>query len=464
LNELYEKSLFIFHRDFRLVDNTALINALNDSKQVLPCFIFDPRLLEQSSPHQNAIEFMAQALQDLDYQFQEYNSQILYLAGIPEKILPRLLSAHNSKAVYINRDYSPFSRQRDAQIRGICDKAKVSFHQFADSLLNEPEMILTANNEPYRVFTPFFRKASEIPISPPKKNTFQNYGKIMQEQPKAVKRIFKQINTDYNKSPCIQGTRAAGLDILSNLQVYKDYQTTRDFPAQLGTTRLSPYIKFGICSIREVHSAIVKQLGRSHPLIRQLYWRDFYTHIAFHYPHVFKGAFKPRYDAIQWNYDKSLFETWSQGNTGFPIVDAGMRELNTTGWMHNRVRMIVASFLTKDLHIDWRWGERYFANKLVDYDPAVNNGNWQWAASTGVDAQPYFRIFNPWLQQEKYDPNCEYIKHWIPELANLEPKIIHKWYKPTYSDSRTNYPKPVVDHKEESQFSKELFAATFSIQ
>jgi deoxyribodipyrimidine photo-lyase len=459
-----ENSLFIFRRDLRLKDNSALINALANSKQVFPCFIFDPRLLEQPNPHLNAIQFMIEALQDLDAQLQRYNSQLLYFYGLPEKIISELFSSYEIDTVFINRDYSLFSRRRDANIQRICNEAQVGFQQFGDSLLNEPEMIRTAKNEPYKIFTPFFRKASELPIAPAKENDYKHYVKIKQKPQERVTRLFEKLKTKANESLLVQGTRAACIDIISDLSNYKNYETTRDLPRKHGTTRLSSYLKFGVCSIREVYTAIAKQLGVSHPLIRQLYWRDFYTHIAFHYPHVFKRAFKSRYDGIQWNYDKVLFETWCEGKTGFPLVDAGMRELNTTGWMHNRIRMIVASFLTKDLHIDWRWGEDYFAHLLVDYDPAVNNGNWQWAASTGVDAQPYFRIFNPWRQQEKYDAKCEYIKRWIPELSELEPKVIHHWFKPTQWDTQINYPKPIVDHKEESQYSKELFASTVSTQ
>lgn len=462
MGKSYKNSLFIFRRDIRLTDNSALINALANSGQVLPCFIFDPRLLEQKTPHMNAIQLLTKALLDLENHLQQQNGQLFYMKGIPEEILPELLSTHNIDAIFINRDYSPFSRRRDAYIQNICKKEKIQFQQFSDSLLNEPEMIRTANNTPYKVFTPFFKKASELSIAPPKENSYKNYLKIKQKRDEPVKRLHKKIQTQTNESLLVEGTRAECLSILSNLRDYKNYETSRDLPSKHGTTRLSSYIKFGICSIREVYSAITKQLGTHHPLIRQLYWRDFYTHIAFHYPHVFKHAFKPRFEKIQWNYDKELFETWCTGKTGFPIVDAGMRELNTTGWMHNRVRMIVASFLTKDLHIDWRWGERYFAHKLVDYDPAVNNGNWQWAASTGADAQPYFRIFNPWRQQEKYDSKCEYIKRWIPEIVDLEPKIIHRWFKPTQWDAQLKYPKPIVNHKEESQYSKEIFSVTFS--
>ncbi len=220
------------------------------------------------------------------------------------------------------------------------------------------------------------------------------------------------------------------------------------------TSRLSAHLKFGTCSVREVYYAIVQQLSPEHPLLRQLYWRDFFTHIAFHYPHVFGKAFHPQYDNLVWDNNRGHFQRWAEGTTGFPIVDAGMRELNATGFMHNRVRMIVASFLTKDLHISWRWGERYFAQHLVDYDPAVNNGNWQWAASTGCDAQPYFRIFNPWLQQQKFDPDCQYIYRWIPELNGIPATIIHKWYS-KHVDAP--YPAPMLDHARESQIAKERY-------
>lgn len=462
MGQLFEKSLFIFRRDLRLTDNSALINALARSEHVLPCFIFDPRLLQQPKPHHNAIQFLIEALQDLDKKLRRQKSQLHFFYGIPEQILPELISKLNIGGIFFNRDYTPFSRQRDQHIQQICQKAKIECCQFGDSLLNEPEMVLKSNNEPYKVFTPYFHKATIFPITPPKQNPYSNYMKSKLAHFSKAEEISQKIHWQTNESIPFEGTKAACSDILSNLKKFQTYETTRDIPGQQGTTHLSAYLKFGICSIREAYTAISKKLGSNHPLIRQLYWRDFYTHIAFHFPHVFQQAFKPQYDTIEWSYDNSLFKAWCQGKTGFPIIDAGMRELNTSGWMHNRVRMIVASFLTKDLHIDWRWGERYFANKLIDYDPAVNNGNWQWAASTGVDAQPYFRIFNPWRQQVKYDSDCVYIKRWIPELTNIEPKIIHQWFKPTNWDSQTRYPKPIVNHKEESQYSKEIFRSASS--
>jgi deoxyribodipyrimidine photo-lyase len=220
------------------------------------------------------------------------------------------------------------------------------------------------------------------------------------------------------------------------------------------TSQLSAHLKFGTISVREVFYTIAQTLDLEHPLTRQLYWRDFLTHIGFHFPRVFGHAFIEKFDSIPWEKDLQKFQAWAEGKTGFPIVDAGMRELNETGFMHNRVRMIVASFLTKDLRISWRWGERYFAQHLVDYDPCLNNGNWQWAASTGCDAQPYFRIFNPWLQQQKFDENCNYIYRHIPELRAVPAKILHEWHKKHYGHF---YPKPIVEHSEESKLTKALF-------
>ena len=251
----------------------------------------------------------------------------------------------------------------------------------------------------------------------------------------------------------LQGGRKEALHLLKNIAHLKNYKEIRNFPALAGTTHLSAHNKFGTVSIREVYQTIVKCFGKTHTLINELYWRDFFTHILYHFPHVLGEAFHKKYNDIRWENNKNFFKKWCLGMTGFPIVDAGMRELNQTGYMHNRVRMIVASFLVKDLHIDWRWGEKYFAQQLIDYDPAVNNGNWQWAASTGCDAQPYFRIFNPWRQQVQYDPDCVYIKKWLPELINISPKIIHELYK----NKMNGYPQPLVDHAIASQFSKKMY-------
>jgi deoxyribodipyrimidine photo-lyase len=239
---------------------------------------------------------------------------------------------------------------------------------------------------------------------------------------------------------------------------YKNYDDERNLPALKGTTLLGPHNKFGTVSIREVYHLVVESLGVNHTLIRELYWRDFFTHIAWHFPHVFGHAFHRHYDAINWSKDMKLFNAWSEGRTGYPIVDAGMRELVATGFMHNRVRMIVASFLVKDLHLNWRWGEAFFARHLTDYDPAVNNGSWQWAASTGCDAQPYFRIFNPWLQQKRFDAECVYIRRWVPELKNLSDKAIHELGNPD-TGRPEKYPHPIVEHALQKIQAEEMFRA-----
>jgi deoxyribodipyrimidine photo-lyase len=314
--------------------------------------------------------------------------------------------------------------------------------------------VLKTDKKPYLVFTVFYNKSKQNPIQKPHTARVHNFfhGTIKCSE---TENIYHKILADHNKNIAVNGGHENALKILHNLPDLKDYADTRDIP-WLDTSHLSAHLKFGTISVREVYYAIVEKLGAQHPLLRQLYWRDFFTHIAFHFPTVFGHAFNKKYDSLQWNYNTKFFNAWCNGTTGFPIVDAGMRQLNTTGFMHNRVRMIVASFLTKDLHISWLKGEKYFAQNLVDYDPAVNNGNWQWCASTGCDAQPYFRIFNPWLQQKKFDPDCMYIKKWVPELKNEKPSVIHSWFKDKSPIIR-DYPRPIVDHGKESKHGKMMY-------
>jgi len=267
--------------------------------------------------------------------------------------------------------------------------------------------------------------------------------------------MYTKILKHTNEHAHVRGGTAQAKKIVRSIAHFKNYTTTRDIPA-LSTTNLSAYLKFGCISIRQIYHAIEQTLGKHHPLIRQLYWRDFFTYLAYHSPFVFGHPYHKKYEKLPWSKNMSFFKAWCQGKTGFPIVDAGMRQLNTTGFMHNRVRMIVASFLVKDLHINWLWGEKYFAQQLIDYDPMINNGNWQWCASTGSDAQPYFRIFNPWIQQKKFDPQCIYIKRWIPELKDIEPKIIHNWFG-SHNVEIKQYPRPLIDHKIESALAKKMY-------
>jgi deoxyribodipyrimidine photo-lyase len=447
----YNKSLFIFRRDLRLRDNTGLLQALACSTRVLPCFIFDSRQIT-SHPYQGqpALQFMLESIADLRECFHVSGADLAIYQGLPTDILSDVVARLGIEAVFVNRDYSPFSRKRDAELAEQCRVLGIDFYQTPDCLLNEPEAALKADGSPYKVFTAFYTNARRFPVALPADVCGHNF---MADNDVDSAAILSGISPQ-KLSQRLPGGRRAVEIILARLNNHADYAANRDYPAVEGTSKLSPHLKFGTCSVREVYYAIVQKLGAEHPLLRQLYWRDFFSHIAFHFPHVFGKAFYSRYDNLQWDNNLDNFNCWAEGRTGFPIVDAGMRELNATGFMHNRVRMVVASFLTKDLHISWRWGERYFAQHLVDYDPAVNNGNWQWAASTGCDAQPYFRIFNPWAQQQKFDPQCRYIKQWLPEVANIEPKILHNWHN---KHEGTAYPAPIVSHGLESPVAKERY-------
>lgn len=419
-------AIHIFRRDLRLEDNTSL-NSL-ENEVVLPVFIFDPAQSEKNPYFSRpGFELLCGALAEI---------KPLILFGDPAEEIEKLLIKYQSiKKVSFNRDYTPFSKQRDSKIHSVVTKLERDCLIHEDSLLLAPESALKDDGTPYTVFSPFFRKnrLKEIRKPETKKITFANYR--------------------FNFTPeKVREGRLAALKILKSIGRFKYYKDERNIPSISKTTYLSAHHKFGTVSIRETFYKILEEFCSDHTLIQELYWRDFFYHIAYFFPHVFKGAFHQKYDKVNWSENEGDFDRWCNGQTGFPIVDAGMRELNETGFMHNRARMIVASFLCKDLHISWRWGERYFANKLVDYDPCVNNGNWQWAASTGCDAQPYFRIFNPWIQQQKFDPDCIYIKRWIPELRNISKEDIHS------GDKKPSYPSPMVDHLAASIKARELFS------
>lgn len=450
MQKRYLKSLFIFRRDFRLSDNSGLNAALQQSEQVIACFIFDPRQIE-NHPYQSrpGLQFMLEALADLQQQFLQQASKLNVFHAQPEVLINQLCQQQGIDAVFVNRDYTPFSRQRDADLQQVCEEQGLAFYSVADALLNEPEHTLKADGSAYQVFTAFYNRSRQYPVALPQSLISGRFiGIDGTDEADLIERLTqKHLNT-------VSGGRKAALKKLDSLSSCINYSQQRDFPALSATSELSAYLKFGCCSIREAYYAVVDSLGREHPLLRQFYWRDFFTHIGFNFPQVFGHAFHQQYDAISWRNNQAEFQAWAQGRTGFPIVDAGMRELNQTGTMHNRLRMIVASFLVKDLHISWRWGERYFAQHLLDYDPCVNNGNWQWVASTGCDAQPYFRIFNPWLQQKKFDADCVYIKRWLPELRSFSPIVIHNWYKKPLA---CDYPPPMLEHALRSQQAKNLF-------
>lgn len=463
--KIYKRSIFIFRRDFRLDDNIGLINALDRSEEVIPIFIFTPEQIEKNSYRSdNAIKFMLESLHDLEGQLEKYNSKINYLFGRPAKVLQEILDKNKIDAVFVNADYSPYAKERDLEIALTCKKIGIDFVSCKDILLQEPGRVLTGSGKPFVKYTPFFNKASMVKVNEPEKNNCKNYasqktkieskfllpgnldlniGLSRKKLPKSLKNIFTK-DFEFSKNIAVNGGRSNALKILKKIENFADYDKKRNF-LNYKTTELSAYIKFGCVSVRQVYYAFLKT--GSIDLIRQLYWRDFYYNILYFYPHVLGHAMKKNYDKIVWSKNKNMLKNWQEGKTGFPVVDACMRELNQTGFMHNRGRLITSSFLVKILQIDWREGEKYFAKKLIDYDVAVNNGNWQWSAGTGADSQPYFRIFNPWTQSKNFDPGCEYIKKFLPELKSVKPADIHNWGKKYKEYKNIKYPAPILSYE-----------------
>ncbi|HEX2901164.1 MAG TPA: deoxyribodipyrimidine photo-lyase [Bacteroidia bacterium] len=421
-------ALFWHRRDLRLSDNAGLYNALKSGYPVLPMFILDRDILDRLSDRNDArVTFIHDTLAALQSELKTLGSTLLVRHGHPIAIWEALANKYDIAAVYTNRDYEPSAMARDQAVADLLAAKGIPLHSFKDQVIFEGHEVLKDDGKPYTVFTPYSRKwkakLEEGMQGKPTSFYFRSYpteryfGKLLQTQPLPMPTLGE---IGFERSEI----RIPGKEVATGL--IKNYHETRDFPAQLGTSRLGIHFRFGTISIRE-------KARKAAPLnvtyLNELIWRDFYAMILQHFPHVVTGPFRPQYDAIQWRNDEREFEAWCKGETGYPIVDAGMRELNATGFMHNRVRIIVASFLTKHLLIDWRWGEAYFAEKLLDFDLASNNGGWQWAAGCGTDAAPYFRIFNPDSQQQKFDPKFQYIRQWVPEFGTPA------------------YPRPIVDHK-----------------
>lgn len=446
---MYKTSIFIFTRDLRLYDNTALIEALKLSEQVLPIFILNPTQLKNTNKYKsnNCIQFMCECLEDLNLQLKKHKSKLFLFYGEPEKIIKNLIQQNNYKidAIFMTKDYTPFARLREQAISELCVKYNKDFVCLEDYMLTGEEKVRNLSGNPYVKFTPFLRSAKKIKIKDPVSNNHKNY---ISNRIKFDNEFKDDLETLYikNNDLWVNGGRTNGLKILNKINKIEKYDVTRDYPS-MSTTNLSAYLKFNVLSIREVYNKILKEFGSKSKLLIQLYWRDFYMTIIRYYEVLNANMNKHK---IKWNGKKNDFELWKKGETGFPIVDAGMRQLNKTGYMHNRVRMIVASFLVKILHIDWKEGERYFATKLVDYDPSNNNGGWQWVAGTGTDSQPYFRYLNPWTQSVKYDKDATYIKTYVEELESVAPKDIHNWYESYVKydkyDKIGGYPQPIYDN------------------
>jgi deoxyribodipyrimidine photo-lyase len=425
-----------FRSDLRLADNTALYHASQDCEVVVPIFIFDPRILKAPDTGAPIVGFMLGCLAALAQDIGGAGGKLIFRHGQVEDEMRALLRETSATDLYFNRDYEPEARKRDAAVEKMAREMGVQVHSFKDGVIHEADEILKPDGEPYRVFTPYsrsWRTQPRSPVLPAVK--FTRPGGFKEPSgialPTASELGFKL------EVPLPPAGERAGQDRLKEFAATDllHYDVGRDMPARNGTSRFSPHSRLGTLSPRTVLDAVGKVSKKTPATAKaaavfenELIWRDFYRQILWHYPHVANSCFKPEYDDLKWENDERLFTAWCEGRTGYPIVDAGMRQLNTIGWMHNRVRMIVAMFLTKDLLISYQWGERYFMQKLIDADLAQNNGGWQWSASTGTDAQPYFRIFNPMSQAHKFDPEGVYIHKYVPEIDTLQ------------------YPAPIVDH------------------
>lgn len=415
------KVLYWHRRDLRIDDNAALYKALKTGSNVLPVFIFDNNILDDLPKDDQRVLFIHQTIEQLKSQYQSYGSDLQVYYGNPIELIPQIAFKNKVSTVYVNRDYEPYALKRDKQVYDLLKLKGIEFLGAKDHVVFEKNEILKADGKPYTVYTPYSKKWKAL-LNPfyLKAYPAEKYANnLIQVNNKTTLISLKEMGFESEQKVKFPSPKV-------NDSVINKYDVTRDIPSVLGTSRLSLHLRFGTISIRKL-ATIAKETNEKY--LNELIWRDFYQMIIFHFPHSVDKAFKPVYDNVIWENDKHLFSLWCEGKTGYPIVDAGMRELNQTGFMHNRVRMITASFLVKHLLVDWRWGEAYFAEKLLDFELASNVGGWQWAASSGCDAAPYFRVFNPTLQQEKFDKDFRYIKKWIPEFGSKD------------------YPKPIVEHK-----------------
>ncbi len=413
-------NIFWFRRDLRLEDNAGLYHALKSGKPVIPLFIFDRNILDELPEKQDQrVQFIRDSLEVLQKQLHKLGSGLIVRYGFPKVIFKNLTNEFEIESVFTNHDYDPYAKDRDDEIALLLKDAGVGFYTFKDQVIFEKKEVTKDDGKPYSIFTPYSRKW---------KSLLTEFQLKSYPSTKYSDQFFKQQPGEIIslEQMGFKTTKATYPEKEWRGQVIRNYKELRNFPGEDATSRLSVHLRFGTISIRVLAG---EAGGLSDTFLNELIWRDFYQMILWHFPKVVGHSFKPEYDNIQWRNNEKEFDAWCKGETGYPIVDAGMRELNETGFMHNRVRMVTASFLTKHLLIDWRWGEAYFAGKLLDYELASNNGGWQWAAGSGCDAAPYFRIFNPYIQTKKFDPELKYIRRWVPEFESFE------------------YPKPVVDHE-----------------
>ena len=468
-------NILIFRRDLRIEDNSALDALAKASPEypILPIFIFNPL---QIDPDKNpyfcnaSVQFMVESLKDLR---SATNNSLVCFYGYDVQVLDAIKKKYVIDAIAFNEDYTPFAKTRDEQIKKWCTLNNINIVTGQDYTLLPMKSIMSAAQTPYEIFTPFYKKCLRLLVSKPVSHSRASHRFFKPTARMSNSLAYNDLDKFYNYSLLMKGGRYHALEALDKVKskYYIDYEKQRDIPSLDKTTRLSPYIKFGCVSVREVFYAFKETYGITHGLVRELLWREFYAHLIFHNEHMinpithtpnrpFKSPASHR--MVPWTSGKvgeTYLQRWCAGVTGFPLVDAGIRQLLKVGWMHNRCRMVVAVFLTKDLMVDWRLGERFFAQHLIDYDPCSNSGGWQWCSpNTGVDPAPYLRIFSPWSQAKRFDPEAKYIKTWIPELKHIPSKDIMNW--DTMHDKHkdmTTYPKPMVDHKTQVELLTSFF-------
>ncbi len=445
-----KRALVWFRRDLRTVDHPALAAAVGQAEQVAPVFVFDPAILKAPDIGPPRVAYLLAALDSLDKNLRELGGRLFIRSGSPAEVLPALAQQIKAEAIFWNDDVEPYALARDAEVQARCQSLGCAVQRFQDQTVHGPDSVLKSDGTPYAVFTPYSRAwlARPLPKPLPRPKTITTPAGLSSDPLPSLAELGFTL-----RIPMISSGEKAALDTWKTFAAgpASSYASGRNFPALDSTSRLSPHLRFGTISPRWLADRVDRLLAeqpahrKEIEVFRQeLIWRDFYKTILRHFPRVATGCFKPEYDALGWENRDDLFTAWCEGRTGYPIVDAAMRQLNATGWMHNRLRMIVASFLTKDLLVSWQWGERYFMQHLFDGDLAANNGGWQWAASTGTDAQPYFRIFNPASQAEKFDPEGRFIETWVPEATSLR------------------YLPPIVDHATQRTRALALFQAARS--
>ncbi|WP_205959907.1 cryptochrome/photolyase family protein [Flammeovirga aprica] len=420
-----EISIFWFRRDLRLYDNAGLHHALNDNAPTLLLFIFDTDIITELKEDDARVTFIYDQLEKINDQLGKVNSSLLVKIGKPFEVYQSLEQEYDIKGLYANEDYEPYAIKRDQKIGDYFHQKNIPFYQFKDQVIFAKDEVLKKDGKPYTVFTPF------------KNQWLKKFdsSKTLEYKVELSTSNVIQAQLDFPSLSDIGFSRSEIKVLDYKIDHLEGYDVDRDIPSKKRTSNLSVHLRFGTVSIRE----LVYKVQDHASFFSELIWREFFMQILYHFPDVIHTSFKKKYDHIEWRNNEQEFEKWKQGQTGYPIVDAGMRELNKTGYMHNRVRMVVASFLCKHLLIDWRWGEAYFAEKLLDFELSSNNGNWQWAAGTGCDAAPYFRVFNPTAQTKKFDPDFKYIKKWVPEFNGF------------------GYPQPMVDHKMARQRALDVY-------